>query len=198
MVAGNFVASTLQAWAAIDFTGLIIPLLVYSLLLALYAAFVWHFYKSVSKRDLFSLDFGTDHQWRTSLGYVLKYLVSFPVLTFLWFAALSLVLFLLSKSQTTEQILLISMGLIAAARITAYYKEGMAEEISKILPLAVLAIFLVDPTYFSVDLTISRVYQVTGLVPLLINYLFFVIVLEFVLRILFLIKRAATGRGRKK
>jgi hypothetical protein len=185
----------MHVWASLDFTGLIIPLLTYTFLLALYAAFVWYFYKSVAKRDLFKLDFGADHKWRSSLVYVLKYLVTFPVLTFLWFAGLSIVLFLLAKSQTTPNILLLSMGLVAASRITAYYKEGAAEEIAKILPIGVLAIFLVDPTYFSWGITMSRFYEVPSLIPLLINYLFFTVLLEFILRILFLIKRAVTDRG---
>ncbi len=197
MTAQGFVLATVRSWAALDFSGLIIPLLIYALLLALYAAFVWFFYKSVSRRDLFKLNFGSDHQWRSSLAYVLKYLVSFPLLTFLWFAALSLILFLLAKSQTTQNILLISMAMIAASRITAYYKEGIAEELSKILPLGVLAIFIVDPTYFSLALTATRLAELPSLIPLLINYFFFTIVLEFILRILFLIKRAISDNHAK-
>lgn len=192
----SFASSTLQVWATLDFSGLIIPLFIYALLLALYAAFVWYFYKSVSRRDLLKLNFGSDNKLKSSVLYVLKYLFTFPVLTFVWFTALSLILFLLSKSQTTENILLISMAVIAAGRITAYYKEGIAEELAKILPLAVLGIFIVDPTYFSIEIAFKHLYNVPGLAPLLINYLFFTVLLEFVLRILFLLKRAITdGRN---
>ena len=92
--------------------------------------------------------------------------------------------------------MLISMAVVAASRIAAYYKEGMAEEMAKILPLAVLGIFIVDPTYFSLQAVFAHIYRIPGLVPLLINYLFFTVQLEFALRILFLIKRAVTdGRS---
>ena len=158
----------ISMWETLSFSGFIVPLLFYSLLLAIYAAFLWHFYKSVSKRDLFT----------------------FPAMTFFWFFGLSAILFLLSKSQTTTDILTISMALVAAARITAYYKEGVAEEIAKILPLGVLAIFVVDPTYFSIDLTLRHFYGLPALAPLLINYLFFAVILELILRILFMIKVA--------
>lgn len=180
-------------WESLNFSGFITPLLVYSFLLALYAAFLWYFYKSVSKRDLLKLNLDKKHSWKNSFIYVVKYLFTFPVLTFLWFFGLSVTLFLLSKSQETTAILTISMGLVAAARITAYYKEGASEEIAKILPLGVLAIFIVDPTYFSLELTVRHFYDLSGLAPLLINYLFFAVILELILRIVFLIKVAIVG-----
>lgn len=190
MALENVLVSLTDVWKTLNFSGFIIPLLVYALLLAVYAAFVWHFYKSVSKRDIITLKLDNDHSWKSSIAYVLKYLFTVPVMTFMWFSGLSGILFLLSKSQATDNILLISMALVAAARMTAYYKEGIAEEISKILPLGVLAIFIVDPTYFSVSLTLKHFYEMSALLQLLINYLFFAVVLELVLRIIFLSKMA--------
>lgn len=174
----------------IDFYDLILPLLVYTLLIAAYGIFVWSFYKSVSKRDIFQLNIkDKKKQWQTKILYILKYLILFPVMTFLWFAALTIILFFLSKSQGTQNILLISMALIAATRITSYYKEELSQDIAKILPLAVLGIFVVDPLFFSFDLTISRFYEISTLAPLLVNYLLFTIVLEFVMRAILAIKR---------
>jgi hypothetical protein len=167
-----------------------IPLVTFAVLLVIYAVFVWSFYKSISRRDLFKLNEGTDHSIRTSAIYVLKYLISFPVLTFLWFAGLSIILFLLAKAQTTESILMMSMALVAASRVTAYYKEGIAEEISKMLPLGVLAIFIVDPTYFTTVTALTRLLEAQNLGYLLLEYLYFIVLLEFGLRILFLGKRA--------
>lgn len=198
-ITGNFISNALQSWTGLNFSGFIFPLLTYAFLLAIYTAFVWHFYKSIGKRDLFDLRFDDGHAVKSSVVYVLKYLVSFPVLTFLWFAGLSIVLFLLAKSQPTDNILLLSMGVVAAARATSYYKQEAAEELAKILPLGVMAIFIVDPTYFSIDLTLSRFAEVPTLVVLLLNYLFFTVIMEFTLRILFLIKRAvADGHDHPK
>jgi hypothetical protein len=167
-----------------------IPLITFAVLLVIYATFVWSFYKSISKRDLFKLNVATDHSIRTSIIYVLKYLITFPVLTFLWFAGLSVILFLLAKTQDTEMILMMSMALVAAARATAYYKEGIAEEISKLLPLGVLAMFIVDPSYFTTSTAISRFMEMQNLGYLLMEYLYFTVLLEFGLRIIFLSKRA--------
>lgn len=187
--------TVMDAITHIDFYGLILPLLVYTLLLALYGIFVWAFYKSLSKRDLFRLEIKDNKKaWQVKVLYVFKYLVLFPVFTFLWFAALSMILFFLSKSQTTENILLISMALIAATRITAYYKEELSQDIAKILPLAVLGIFVVDPTYFSLSLALSNFYQIPSMSILLANYFFFTIVLEFVLRIILGVKNFVSRR----
>ena len=172
----------------IDIRNIIFPLLFYTLLLALYAVFVWFFYRSVSKRDLFKMDI---HKTGSKIGYILKYLIAFPVLIFIWFAALAIMLFLLSKTQSTETILLMSMAIIATIRITSYFKEELSIEIAKIMPLALLALFVVDPSFFSLDLTIQRIYQVQNLLNLLLNYLLFALILEFYLRVALAVKRAS-------
>ncbi|MBI4163147.1 MAG: hypothetical protein HY513_05675 [Candidatus Aenigmarchaeota archaeon] len=93
--------------------------------------------------------------------------------------------------------MVISMAMIAAARITAYYKRDLSEDIAKILPLGVLAIFIVDPSYFSLSLTISRFLELETLIPLFVNYLVFVIALEFVLRVLLIAVRYLRVRMNK-
>src|SRR3989338_731122 len=142
---------------SLDSYDIVASLLVYTIIIFVYSVFVWSFYKTVSKRDLFKLEI-RDHRsvWQKRALYVLKYLVFFPIFTFLWFAVMSAILLFLSKSYTTQNILVISMAMIAATRITAYYKRDLSEDIAKILPLGVLAIFIVDPSYFSLSLTISR------------------------------------------
>ncbi|MBI4170326.1 MAG: hypothetical protein HY514_01425 [Candidatus Aenigmarchaeota archaeon] len=183
----------------IDFYGLILPLLIYTLLIAVYGIFIWAFYKSISKRDLFHMEI-KDHrkQWQIKAGHTLKYIILFPLLIFLWFAALTIILFFLSKSQSVQNILLMSMAMIAAARISAYYKESLSEDIAKILPLAVLAIFVVDSTFFSLSQTLSRFYEATSLTTLLVNYLLFTIILEFVLRVLLNFKQHFNGARKKE
>ena len=86
----------------------------------------------------------------------------------------------------------------AATRITSYYKEDLSQDIAKILPLAVIGIFVVDPTFFSLDIAIGRFYEVPSLVPLLIQYLVFIIVMEFVFRVVLVIKRNIRSTGYSK
>jgi hypothetical protein len=184
----------------IDFYGLIFPLFIYTILIAIYGIFIWVFYKSVSKRDMFRLEIrDTRKAWQKRIIHIIKYVIAFPVLIFIWFAALTIILLFLSKTQSTETILLISMALIAATRISSYYKEELSQEMAKILPLAVLGIFVVEPTFFSLQITISRFYEIPGLTALLANYLLFAIVLEFVLRVWVTLKtRFTTYRTNKK
>lgn len=163
----------------IDITNVVLPLFVYTIIIALYALFVWFFYKSMAKRDLFQARLSQHGM----AGYTLKYLIVFPVIVFLWFAGLTILLFFLSKTQTITGILLISMGVIGAVRIVAYYKEELAMEVAKIMPLAVLALFIADPTFFSLDLFWQRIYETRSLGSGLMNYLLFAIFLEFYLRI---------------
>ncbi len=171
--------------AYIQLHELFIPLAAYTMLIAVYGIFVWAFYRSLSKRDIIAAEFGKSGP----LSMFVKYIVAFPVFTFAWFAALTVLLFFLSKSQTTETILLISIGVIAAVRITAYIKEDLSVDIAKILPLAVLGIYVADPAFFSLSITIDRLIEATSLTKLLANYLLFVVLLEFLLRFVFVIKR---------
>lgn len=186
----DYLAGTVkEAVVRLDFNGLIFPLLLYTFLIAAFAVFVWIFYKSISKRDLFQLNIqDKKKRWQMIIIHVLKHLVLFPIFTFLWFAAMTIVLFFISKSQSTQTIMLISMAMIAAARITAYYKQEIAQEIAKIMPLAVLGLFVADPTFFSFDMTIAHFYEVPLLVPLLLDYLAFAVLLEFLMRFLLLLK----------
>ena len=181
------VAEVTSLLSQIDVNNVILPLFVYTIIIALYALFVWFFYKSMSRKNLFHASFGP----AGTISYILKYLIAFPVVVFLWFAGLTVLLFFLSKTQTTTGILLISMGVIGAVRIAAYYKEELAMEVAKIMPLAVLALFIADPTFFSLDLTMQRISEVRVLGVGLLNYLLFAVFLEFYLRISSVVINAA-------
>ncbi|HLD84930.1 MAG TPA: hypothetical protein VI968_00075 [archaeon] len=186
----DILGSFTQFIAHLDSYDIVFSLLLYTFIIFVYSVFVWFFYRTLSKRDLFHLAIKEQrHAWRKQVFYIIKYLVFFPVFTFLWFAIMSLIMIMLSKSYTIEAILVISMAMIAATRITAYYNRQLSEDIAKILPLGVLAIFIVDPSYFSFSLAISRLYELQTLISLFVNYLVFIIALEFVLRVLLVVTR---------
>lgn len=114
--------------------------------------------------------------------YLLEYIFLFPLFTFFWFIFFTVFLVLMSKHdlQTT---LLISVAVVAAVRITSYYKEDLSKDLAKMLPFAMLGIFLMDMSYFNLSEAIQTFKQVINLWDTLIYYLLFVIGLEFVLRI---------------
>lgn len=167
------------------------PLLSFVVGMAVYAVFVFKFYRFLASKDIFALDLSRYEKsrlrWLRSalhmVFYVLKYLVLFPFLAFFWFAILTVLLSFLAKKQTAETVLLVSIAVVAAVRITSYYDEDLSRDLAKILPFALLGVFLVDLSYFSVPATLSTLQETLGQWRTMVYYLVFVIILELVLRI---------------
>jgi len=179
-------------------------LIVYTFGIAMYAVVIWHFYRSLAKRDIFKLDLSKYEQHdlgrkkvKKALGvflYILKYGIFFPIYVFVWFSIFSLFLFLLSKTTTTEHIVFISIAVISAVRATSYYKEELSADLAKLLPFVLLGVFIVEPTFFSIDLLYNRISELTVLGLAIVRFLTFTIFLEWMLRILYSIKLVATRK----
>ena len=175
-----------------DALDLLWPVSVYVLGMGAYAIFVFKFYRFVATRDIFDLDLnryeGVSHRLvRSSLQvilYVFKYLIVFPVFAFFWFAVLTFILAFLSKGQTFSETLLIALATVSAIRVTAYYKEDLSRDLAKILPFAVLGIFLIDASFFSVSESLDTLKEARSYSERILYYLAFLIGLEFVLRLL--------------
>ena len=167
------------------------PASIYVLGMAAYAVFVFKFYRFVAARDMFRLDisryegrsFGPARSALHVILYVFKYLVLFPVFAFFWFAILTLILAFLSKDQEFSQTLLIALATVSAIRVTSYYKEDLSRDLAKILPFAVLGIFLVDASFFKVSESFDNLKEARNDSESILYYLLFLIGLEFVLRI---------------
>ena len=165
---------------------------VYTLFMAAYAVFVFKFYRFVASRDMFAVDLSRYEdaglRWLKSsfhvVTYILKYLILFPIFAFFWFAVLTLILAFLSKGQAFSDSLLIAIATVGAIRVTAYYRESLARDLAKILPFTVLAVFLVDVSFFSVDESIESLKEARDYTEDILYYLLLLIALEFVLRLL--------------
>ena len=146
------------------------------------------YYKQLAKRDLFEIP--KQHPssklvnaiYKTA--YLLKHVIVFPVYSFIWFLVFSFLLFVLSKSRPVQDVLFLGIIVVAATRIGAYANEKLAEDMAKLLPLTVIAIFLIDPK--AVDFgTIKSSFGIFIVqVPIVLKYLLFIIVLEWALRTL--------------
>ena len=77
-----------------------------------------------------------------------KYLVLFPIVAFAWFIILTVLLTFLAKTRSLDLILLVSMSVLAAIGVTAYDNEDLSRGLSKMLPFALLGVFLIDISYF--------------------------------------------------
>ena len=167
------------------------PLSIYVLGIAGYGILVFKYYRFVASRDMFELDLsryeGVSLRWLRSLLqvtlYVVKYLILFPVFAFFWFAVLTLVLAFLSKGQEFSQTLLIAVATVSAIRATAYYDEDLSRDLAKILPFAVMGVFLINTSFFSISESLNTLNEASEYNEHILYYLLYLIALEFVLRI---------------
>jgi hypothetical protein len=175
-----------------------LQLFTFTIGLSIYAIFVWYFYKSLSKRDLFSINlekYNLPYIKHKTLGkvgsvlaYILKYGIVFPIYVFIWFLILSLFLLVLSEEITVSNILLTSIVVVSTVRVISYFKEDMSSDLAKLMPLALLAIALSNPNFFSSETALTRLSEIPILWSQIVQFLIFSIVLEWILRILHLIK----------
>ena len=168
------------------------PVAVYVASMALYAMFIFKFYRFVASRDMFALDFSgyeeSRHRWLRRVlhvfMYIAKYLIVFPAFAFFWFAVLTLILAFLSKDRPITDVLLIALATVSAIRVAAYYNEDLSRDLAKILPFAVLGIFLIDASFFRVSDSLDVLQEANEHRERILYYLLFLVAVEFVLRTL--------------
>jgi len=172
-----------------EFLSTLQPMLVYVFGIALYALFIFKFYRFMAKQDIVTLDSeryskgfkGFLEHLSRGVVYVVQNLIVIPLAVFLWFAALTTFLLLLSKTHTPNSVVLTAVATVAVVRITAYYNENLSADLAKMIPFALLGVFLVDATFFSVPEVLSILTQIPALWKSLAYYIMFAVGLEFVL-----------------
>ena len=68
----------------------------------------------------------------------------FPVLAYLWFSVLVILFAFMYNSKTPDDLLFISVAVLAAVGVTAYHNPDLARDIAKILPFGMLGVFLAN------------------------------------------------------
>ena len=177
-----------------DYVGTFLNLLILVLVIVLYSIFVWKFYRFISKKNILGLDLNKYNRTQSPIGtkllagllYFLEYIIILPFVIFLGYAIFTLFLIVLSQAQDVSQILVISAVIIAAIRMTAYYKENLSQEIAKVLPFTLLAIAVLNPATFSQTEYIEKILTHFSTIPSFFGdifyYLLFIIILEMILR----------------
>tara|TARA_Y100000310_G_C20416791_1_gene684719 strand:+ start:103 stop:705 length:603 start_codon:yes stop_codon:yes gene_type:complete len=179
-------------FSATEAIGILKPLTIFIIGLVAYSIFIFKIYRLIAERDIFELNLRqykhhAKYDWLkkffTIVLYILEYLIIFPLiilLAFLMFAALLVML----SSQGLELILLISMGIVASVRVTAYYNEDLSKDLAKMIPFALIGVLLLDLTFGQFDGILSNLNGVTIYLNTIIYYFLFTVVLEFILRII--------------
>ena len=168
------------------------PLALFVVSVALYGVFVFHFYRFLARKDIFQLNLGkhseSNHPFFRKtvavLVYLFKNLLLFPLFAAFWFLVLAGLLLLMGKNHAIDSVMLSAIGVVAAIRICAYYNSALATDIAKILPFALLGIMLIDSTLVRIPQSTDAIQQAAMHLETMVYYLFGVVALEYVLRIL--------------
>lgn len=168
-----------------------LELAAFTISITFYVIFVWFFSSVLAERDLFELDlkkyefvkWGKLKRTGKVLLHVMKYGVIYPFYVVAWFFIFSILLFVMSKASTIRQIALISISLVSTVRIIAYLKGDLAEELAQVIPFALLAILVSDPSFFDINLLIDRFNSLPLLGPEILDFVFFSVILEWILRL---------------
>jgi len=164
--------------------------LVLVLLIVVYSIFVWKFYKFIAKKNILGLDLNkynkSSHPFFTKLiagmFFFIEYIIILPFLIFFWFATFTLFLIFLTEELDIQTLLIISATIVAAIRVTSYYKEDLSKDIAKLLPFTLLAVSILTPGFFNVERIFTQFSELPGFFNNIIYYLIFIIILEIILR----------------
>jgi len=171
-------------------------IIVMALCIAFFGAVIGVFWKTLSRRNMIEVDWkkvqgSFKKQVFERVKFGLEYVIIFPLATFVWFVVLTVFLYFMSKTASIADMMFISISLVAATRVCAYFDEDIAGDVAKVVPIAILGVFLTEPTMFSPIIMEQRLSEMATLIGDAVPYLVMLIVLEVVLRLLFLAKRIA-------
>jgi len=175
------------------FTGeipLALTLVFFTAVIVIYSVFVFYFYRFLAKKNIIELNLNQYNQYANPavvkffavIFYLIEYVVVLPVLTFFWFAVLSILILLLSKGIGISTILLISAALVAAVRITAYVSEDLSKDLAKMLPFTLLAIAITTAGFFDINALLQRITEIPSLFSNIAYYLLFIVAVELIMR----------------
>jgi len=175
-----------------EYFEIIKPLMFFIIGITIYSLFIFKFYIFVAKRDVLELKLnryseayeGFFEKIVKLFFYIFENLILIPLFIFFWFVVIATALLILSRSSIPNQLLLLSISLVAAIRITSYYNENLSQDLAKLIPFTLLGIYLIDASFFSIEGTLAIAKQIPSLWKISVYYLLFVIILEFILRII--------------
>ncbi|HET6399068.1 MAG TPA: hypothetical protein VFH47_05900, partial [Candidatus Thermoplasmatota archaeon] len=157
-------------------------------------------YTFLSRRSMFGERNRTDAVRGLAVG--MGYISIFPLVSFAFFLLLaaSFLFFFNAEADanlTTERIFTISMAIVAAVRLAAYVHEDTAHELAKLIPLGLLGIFLVFNDVTTLKESFLALRAILDEIDVVGVFFAIVVLLEFLLRALYLAGRAA-GRASRR
>ncbi len=175
-----------------------------------YAIFVWHFYRYIARREIIPIDYDKyNKEGKISAArigaYIGAHIFLFPLVIYIWFFVYSMFMFVLAKDMPMGVVLLIAISVIGATRVTSYYKEDLAKDVGKLLPFALMGVFLTSSAFytdttnfFSLDDFEEKLKEFPLFLSRIIEFVIIIAIIETLLRVLFLIKRKIKPAAEEK
>jgi hypothetical protein len=187
-----------------DFATDTFPTLMAIIAIAAYSGFVFMFYRLLAKRDLLTLDLkryedsmtGRIRVFFRSLLFVAQYVLLIPILIGFWTVVMATILTLLSDSSDHSRNAMIATSVVGAVRILAYWTEDLSRDVAKMLPFAVLGVFLVGSTSVNFSEFKALYSNLPELADAYLNSLILLSILETVLRVGHVVKDLFGGQRR--
>lgn len=114
------------------------------------------------------------------------YVLFFPLVSFSFFLVIAAALCFLAASTnstlTAETALTISMAIVLAIRVVAYFNEGAAQELGKIMPLGLLGFVLVTNDFNTLGSASDTLRLMFDRPDLMGVYFLIVVLVEYLLR----------------
>ena len=190
----------------VDFGRETYPTLMAVIAIAVYSGFVFMFYRILAKKDLLTLDLskyaddfgGKVKKYLRSMLFVVQYIVVVPILIAFWTLVLAVILTLLSDSSDHTRNALIATSVVGAVRILAYWTEDLSRDVAKMLPFAVLGVYLVSSTSVQWSEFRELLESLPELAKSFFSSLMLLAILETLLRIVTTLKRIRSKRWKRK
>ncbi len=160
-----------------------------------YTLIVNEFYQRLSKPVMFAKE---DEHGNVRTGFLgwISYVLLFPLVSFAFFLLLALaLLFLSEEGQAPLEVYTLSMAIVGAVRVAAYFSESASHDLAKLLPLGLLGVFLVRYEFAGLLATGRQLIDALREVDVLLAFLVVVMVLEYSLRFLRAIAVSLRGGG---
>lgn len=176
--------------ASPDYIVSLFNLLFLVLLVVIYSVFIWKFYRFIATKNLIELDLSRynrlEHPFAAKslawVFYFVEYLVILPFLIFFWFIAFTFFLIILTDNLDVKTLLVISATVIAAIRMTAYYKEDLSKDVAKMLPFMLLSVSILNPEFLNIERIIGHINRLPEFFGEIALYLSLIIGIEITLR----------------
>lgn len=190
----------------VDFGRETYPTLMAIIAIAVYSGFVFMFYRILAKKDLLTLDLskyaddfgGKVKKYLRSILFVIQYIVIIPIMIAFWTLVLAVILTLLSDSSDHARNALIATSVVGAVRILAYWTEDLSRDVAKMLPFAVLGVYLVSSTSVQWSEFKELIESLPELAKSFFSSLVLLAILETILRIVSTLRRIRAKRWKRK